>query len=366
MTQGDHPLAGVRVLEAGEGFAVAYAGKVLADFGAEVVKAEPPGGDPLRRAPPLVETGAGPESALFAWLCTNRRSITADAATPEGLARLGAWLRGCDVLLDGRTPAARAASPIPGSDAPGLIACDLSWFGETGPYAGFAGTDAVARALAGVPFCTGPAEGPPQILDGFPGETLGGLAAAIAVLAALLSRAEGGRRVETSVLETNLAVSEYYVTQAAMTPGSVRRHGRDRFFPTWPMGVYPCAEGTWLGVTVVTPAQWRAFCDMLGLPALGSDPDLVVGPNRAARAAELEAQFAPRLLARHAAAWFAESLERRLPIAAVPSMATLLATPQHRGRGAFAPVTLGTARFEGPVLPHRLLRTPPAPGGVAP
>lgn len=363
MTDGQAPLAGIRVLEVGEGFALAYAGKLLADFGAAVVKAEPPGGDALRRAPPLLPGG---DSALFAWLSTNKRSITADAATAAGRARLGAWLAGSDVLLDGRGPAARAAAPIPGADDPGLIACDLSWFGETGPHAGFAGTDAVARALAGVFFCTGPVEGPPQVLDGFPGETLAGLAAGIATLAALLSRGEGGRRMEANVLETNLAVSEYYVTQALLTPGAVRRHGRDRFFPTWPMGVYPCAEGSFLGVTVVTPAQWRGFCDMLRLPALGADPDLVVGPNRAARAAALEAEFAPRLLARTAAAWFAECLERRLPCAVVPDMATLLRTAQHRGRGAFSTVAMGDARFEGPTLPHRLPRTPPRAGGAAP
>jgi crotonobetainyl-CoA:carnitine CoA-transferase CaiB-like acyl-CoA transferase len=281
------PLDGIHVLEVGTGFALAYAGKLLADFGATVIKAEPAGGDALRRAPPLVETGQGAESALFAWLSAGKRSV---AETP---ARLAALLPGCHALLDGRTPAARAAAPL-GADDPGLIACALSWFGETGPYAPFAGTDAVARALAGVFFSSGPEAGPPQILDGFPGETMAGLAAGIAVAAALLSRAAGGRRLECSVLEANLAVAEYDITQAAMTPGSVRRHGRDRFFPTWPMGVYPCADGTWLGVTVVTPAQWRGFCAMLDLPALGADPDLVVGPNRRARAAELEAAFAPR------------------------------------------------------------------------
>jgi crotonobetainyl-CoA:carnitine CoA-transferase CaiB-like acyl-CoA transferase len=345
-------LAGIRVLEIGTGFALAYCGKLFADFGAEVVKAEPPGGDPLRQAPPLL----GGESALFAWLTTNRRSITA--------ADLGPWLAGADVLLDGRAPGAR--SPIPGEADPGLIRCDLSWFGETGPYAGFAGTDAVARALAGVFFCTGPVEGPPMVLDGFPGETLTGLAAGIATLAALLARQDGGRRLETNQLETNLAVSEYYVTQALLTPGLVRRHGRDRFFPTWPMGVYPCAEGSWLGVTVVTPAQWRGFCDMLGLPALGADPELVVGPNRIARLPEIEAAFAPRLLTRPAAAWHAECLERRLPCVAIPDMAGLLRTEQHRGRGAFAPVTLGDTGFEAPVLPLRLPRSPPAAGGVPP
>jgi crotonobetainyl-CoA:carnitine CoA-transferase CaiB-like acyl-CoA transferase len=353
------------VLEVGTGFALAYAGKLFADFGAEVVKAEPPGGDPLRRAAaPLVETGRGAESALFAWLCTNRRAVVADPATAAGRARLAALLPGCDVLLDGRTPAERAAAPL-GHDDPGLVACDLSWFGETGPYAGFAGTDAVARALAGVFFCTGPAEGPPDLLGGFPGETLGGIAAFAAAAAALLARAEGGRRMEANVLEANLAVSEYHITQAAMTPGSVRREGRDRFFPTWPMGVYPCREG-FLGVTVVTPAQWRGFCEMLGLPALGADPELVLGPLRMARAAELEAAFAPRLLARTAREWFAEGLARRLPIAVVPGMAALLATETHRARGAFSPVRIGGARFEGPTLPQRLSRTPPLPGGPAP
>lgn len=353
------------MLEVGNGFALAYCGKLFADFGAEVIKAEPPGGDPLRRGPPpLVETGRGPESALFAWANTNKRSITADPGAAEGRARLTALLRGCDLLLDGRSPAERRAAPL-GEDDPGLVACALSWFGESGPYAGFAGTDVVARALAGVFFCTGPVEGPPDMLGGFPGETVGALAAFIAAAAALLSRAEGGRRMEANVLEANLAVTEYHITQAAMTPEAVRRHGRDRFFPTWPMGVYPCREG-FLGVTVVTPAQWRGFCDMLGLPGLGADPDLVVGWNRMARAAELEAAFVPRLRSRTARDWFAESLSRRLPIVVVPDMAALLATETHRARGAFSPVRIGAARFEGPTLPQRLSRTPPRAGGTAP
>jgi len=362
--QSPSPLTGFRVLEVGSGFALAYCGKLFADFGAEVIKAEPPDGDPLRRAPPLIETGCGRESALFAWLCTNKRSIIADATDDEGLARLTALLPSCDVLLDGRGPAARKAAPL-GAEDPGLVACDLSWFGESGPYAGFTGTDAVARALAGVFFCTGPAEGPPDILGGFPGETVGGIAAFVATAAALLARAEGGRRLEANVLEANLAVTEYYVTQAAMTPDAVRRHGRDRFFPTWPMGVYPCREGS-LGVTVVTPVQWRGFCDMLGLPELGADPELVLGPQRMARAAELENAFVPRLRTSTAQEWFAESLTRRLPIVVVPDMAGLLATETHRARGAFSPVRIGTACFEGPTLPQRLARTPPRPGGTAP
>ena len=74
------PLAAIRVAEVGTGAALAYAGKLFADFGATVLKAEPPGGDPLRRVPPLGEAGGGLESALFAWLNTNKRGLTADPA----------------------------------------------------------------------------------------------------------------------------------------------------------------------------------------------------------------------------------------------------------------------------------------------
>ena len=116
------PLAHLRVMEAGGGAALAYAGKLFADFGATVVKLEPPGGDPMRAVPPLVETGAGPQSALFAWLNTNKRSVTR-APDPAQF----------DVLLDARPAAAR------GGEAP--ITALISWFGENGPYAGFAATD---------------------------------------------------------------------------------------------------------------------------------------------------------------------------------------------------------------------------------
>ncbi len=348
------PLAGLRVLELGSGMALAYCGKMFADFGAEVWKAEAPGGDPLRRVAPL----AGSEGAVFAWANTNKRGVTASAE------RVAALLPGCDLLLDGRSPAERAAQPL-GLDQPGLVSMAVSAFGESGPYRDFRFTDATLRGLASVFHCTGPEAGPPALHGGDAGEIVGAIAAFIGAAAGLLGRGKGGRRLECSLLEANLAVAEYHIAQAALTPGKVKRHGVNRHFPTSPQGVFPCAEG-WLGVTIVTPAQWRGFCDMVGLPALGADPDLVVGPNRMARAEELEAQFVPRLLTRSAQSWFEEALQRRLPFVVVPDMAGLLATPVHRARGAFGTVEIGKARFEGPALPQYLTRTPPLRQGRAP
>lgn len=338
------PLAHLRVLEAGGGVALAYAGKLFADFGATVVKLEPPGGDPLRATPPCVETGQGPQSALFAWLNTNKRSMT---RAPDAA--------GFDLLLDARPPGQR------GAEAP--ITVLLSWFGESGPYAGFAATDMTCRGLAGVLAGTGPAEGPPAMLGGIAGEVFAGIATFNAAAAALF--AGRPRRLEVSIHEANVAIAEYQATQGLTHPEVDRRHGVNRFAPTSPLGVYPCREG-WLGITIVTPAQFRAFCEMIGAPELGRDPRFVIGLDRLRHADELEALFAPRLRERTAEEWFEEALARRLPFAIVPDIARLLQMPVHRARDAFATVRLGEARFEGPTLPQHLTRTPPLAEGRAP
>ncbi len=344
------------MLEIGSGVGLSYCGKLFADFGAEVLKAEPPGGDPLRALPPLVDAGAGQQSAYWAWLNTGKRSI------PE--ARAAEFLPACDVLLDGRPAAQRIAAPL-GTDDPGLVAATLSWFGDSGPYRDFIATDATGRALAGVLHCAGPEDGPPSILTGWPGEVAGAIASFNGIAAALFGRDQGGRRLECSFLEANLAIGEYQVLQGMLTPANVRRMGVDRFFPTFPMGVYPCREG-WLGLTVVTPAQWRALCDMLSLTELAADPDMVVGWLRFQRAAEINAAISKGLQAHSAQHWFEQALQRRLPFVVVPDMARLLATPSHRERHAFQRVAIGDAQFEGPRLPQALTVTPPGHDSRAP
>src|SRR3954453_5084888 len=100
------PLSELRVVEIGSGDALGYCGKLFADFGAEVIKIEPPGGDTARRTAPLVDAGDGRrESAYFAWLNTNKRSVTADPDQPSDAARIRALLAGSDLLLDARPPA---------------------------------------------------------------------------------------------------------------------------------------------------------------------------------------------------------------------------------------------------------------------
>ena len=263
------PLMGVRVAEFGGGRALAYCGKLFADFGADVVKVEPPGGDPDRRLPPLVDAGSGrQESALFAWMNTNKASVT---VAEDDAARLAEIAGGVDVLLDARTGAWDNAGPT-GHAAlrvanPGLIVIAISWFGISGPYKDYAGADAVVRALAGLVRGVGPAEAPIVLAEhqSYLPAALSGFSAALASLIA----GGAGRRFEVSIHDANTLVGEFQDAVTTQTGFAETRWGRNHFFPVFPTGVYPTKDG-WLGVTAFSADQWRGFCDMLGMPELVS------------------------------------------------------------------------------------------------
>ncbi len=137
-------------------------------------------------------------------------------------------------------------------------------------------------------------------------------------------------------------------------PGSGgKRNGVNRFGRNYPVTIYPTKQGL-LGVTAVTPQQWRGFCAMVGRPALAQEPRYAVNVDRIIHADELDAIFAPILAERTAEDWFLLGLRHKLPLCIVPTMAELLRQPIQRERGVFAPVRIGEASFEAQVLPQHL------------
>jgi crotonobetainyl-CoA:carnitine CoA-transferase CaiB-like acyl-CoA transferase len=365
------PLSELRVVEIGSGDALCYCGKLFADFGAEVIKIEPPGGDPARKIAPLVDAAEDQrESATFAWLNTNKRSLTADLASPADIAGIRALLATSDLLLDARHPLTIRNSALSHAALreaePGLAITAISWFGEDGPYRDYAATDSVCRSLAGLVKLVGPIEGPPVLPRDGQIAVVAGLTAFIPSLAGLHARAEtGARRFAVSAHEAMLQISEFD-TGLALEAGFTRpRIGLNRFGRGFPSGNFATKDG-WLGVTVVTPAQWMAFCAMIGLPELGADPRYSSTAERYLHANELNDIIKPVLTHRTAMEWFESGIELRLPLAVVPSMKQLIEQPVHRARGAFAKVAIGAASFDAPVLPQRLTRSPPKAGGGAP
>jgi len=366
-------LGGLRVLEIGAGPTLAYAGKLFADFGAEVIKVEDAAGDAWRQMPPLVAVAnaARPESALFAWLNTNKRSVTATTGNAEDEAWLTRLAQTCDVVLDARPltegpgalerPVWRAEGG--GSHAPIEIA--LTWFGEHGPYSEYAGAEAVVRGLAGAVHGSGPVDGPPHMPHDVQTAIAAGLTAFSAAVAALIGSGQGSRRYVLSLHECVFSVVEM---EAGMVPDKrhpLRRLGVNRFCGTHPAGIYETAEG-WIGIFTHTLPQWQALCDAIGRPELGNDPRYMSGPERMARADEIDDMLIPAFRRRTAQQWFELLGEKKHPAVIVPTMEALLQQDVHRQRGAFVPVETGGVRFEGPVVPLRLDEAGPLPGGVAP
>jgi len=335
---------GLRVLEIGSFAPAAWCARLFADFGADVLKLEPPGGDPLRRAWPLIDRES--QSAHFAFLNFGKRIALEESADLVALAAEA------DVVVLGD-----CARHLPTRDD--LIVIDASWFGRTGPYSNFAATDATVRALAGCAQLVGPAQGPPMAAPDFQASYVGGLWAFVAACAGLIARVrDGARRFEASAHEACVTLAEYQAAEAAFKGVAQDRLGIGRFAPTYPLGVYRARDG-WIGATMVTPAQWRGFCDMLGLPDVGADPNLMTGLERLPHADELEAMFTAKLAERDAAHWFAEALKRKLPMVIVPRIEDLAATPEFRARGAIATIRAGDRTLHAPASPLRLVSTPP-------
>ena len=360
------PFEGIRVIEVGAGTALSFCGKLFADFGAQVIKVEPPGGDPARAEPPLVDIGGRKESAYFAWLNTNKLSVTASLQDEAHQARLRELIAGSDVLLDARAlqQPPGPALPLHGDGGSAVrVEITFTWFGSDGPYSGFAGTDAVCRALAGVIHSAGPVDGPPLV----PHDSQSGIAAGLAAFstaAAGLYEQGRGRRYELNVHEALLHLVEIDIG-LAMDGRSRPRAGINRFGSQHPAAIYPTSDG-WLGIFTVTAAQWRGLCKVLDRPDLAQDARYLDGGDRLTRADELDAIMTPILANRSAAEWFALCAAEKLPVVIVPDMAQLLAQQVHRERGAFVPVRLGQASFEGPILPQRLGDAGPLAGGRAP
>ncbi|MFB6421583.1 CaiB/BaiF CoA transferase family protein [Bradyrhizobium tunisiense] len=361
-------LSGLRVVEIGSSATTSYCARLFADFGADVQKVEPPLGDPLRCSAPLTPRG---QSAWFAFLNFNKSSIIIDPADQHAMTRLMTLLENCDILIDGRDVDPADCWSIDVATIrqrrPSLIYIEASWFGSGGPYAGFAATDSTVRALAGLIKLVGPVEGPPLYAPDFQTGILAGLWAFIAVASSIVARMQGGagRSWSVSIFEANLALSENHMFEADARGERTRRMGINRFWPMFPAGIYETKKG-WLGVTTLTPAQWRSFCDMLGLSELRDDPGLVLGADRLPYMEQIERQFLPRLKARTAQEWFVEGLQRKIPIVPVPEISDLLFDTEKSARGAIVPVSLGEEEGLTVGSAQRLTFTPPRRGGKVP
>jgi crotonobetainyl-CoA:carnitine CoA-transferase CaiB-like acyl-CoA transferase len=369
------PFSGYTVLDVSGSVATATAGKLFADFGARVVNVEPPGGHPTRHLPPHRPGAPAPESSgLHALLSPNKESVVIDLDDRDRREALLDLVAAANVVLESEPP---GVLPAKGLDfdalacrAPELILASLTWYGQTGPMALRPANDATICCELGLVKAIGRPEGPPLIPSGYPVQIIGGVSAFIAATAHLVAGVISGARhaahLDVSLFEAAMCLTE--VAPVAFFNGGqpLPRLGLNRFVPTFPGGLYRVKEG-WIGVTALTPMQWRSLCELVELPELGKEPRYRTTFRRLLNADEIDARLAPALERRTAEEWFHAGQARRIPLTPVPAMAELLESDQLRALDAFRRIDhpdLGT--FEVPAAPFRLHRTPaPAAGRVA-
>lgn len=365
-------LEGLTVIELAGGVAGPYCGRLLAAHGARVIKIEVPGDDVARDLLPRCETSG--TSGLFAWLNMRKESVALDPSVPGDAEHIRSLIASSDLVIDDTLYEERAAQGLDPVELrkvnPGLTWVAITWFGQTGPYRGRAGSDGIITALAGLANAVGQAGGAPTLSSGHVPQIVAGVTGAIGALTALLGRKSGlpGKMIDLSVYEAVLTFVEAGLVTPAYFDDIPRgsRLGVNRFAPTFPMGIYPARDG-WLGVTALTVPQWLQLCDMLGLHELAARKDFYVNLERLAAADEIEAVMRPAVATWSVRDLVEEGQRRRIPLTIVPTAEEALTMPEFKGRGAFEEVEAADATgFSGPAMPFRLTGTPALRGGRAP
>ncbi len=295
MTTNDiHPLAGIRVLELGNYIAAPTAGRMLADFGAEVIKVERPvTGDELRNW----RLYSGDTSMLYRTINRNKKSIVVDLKTERGRGIVLDLVRHCDVLVENFRPGTLEKWGLGPEELnrvnPELVITRISAFGQTGPMAGRPGFAAVAEAFGGLRELVGDPDRPPVRTGVSIGDSIAGIYAAFGTVMALFARERAEvplpqRVIDVALNESVLSVMESLVPDY-LAYGVTRKRVGGRMEGIAPSNAYPCADGTSIIVAGNGDAIFQRYMQTIDRPDLASDPDLQTNAGRWRRRDELDA-----------------------------------------------------------------------------
>ncbi|MCZ8183715.1 MAG: CaiB/BaiF CoA-transferase family protein [Beijerinckiaceae bacterium] len=332
--------------------------RIFADFGADVIKVEPPPGlDPN-------ENMSGPRHGYdMQNLHRNKRSLTLNLKKPSGMAVLRRLLETADLLIENFRPDVKGKLGLDFETLhalnPRLILVSLSGFGQTGPYRSRSGFDQIAQGMGGLMSVTGlPGQGPVRAGIAV-ADSAAGLYAAIGALVALQERAVSGlgQWVQTSLLEAQIGMMDFqaarYLVEGKVPPQS----GNDHPYST-PMGVYRTRNGH-INIAVGAEGHWRAFCAAIGEPEWADDPDYNSLEKRFVRRPQLRERL-EAILAREDSAYWLERLEAAaVPAGPIYAVDEMFEDPQVRHLGIAQSVnhpSLGEIRLVGE--PVTLSRTP--------
>jgi crotonobetainyl-CoA:carnitine CoA-transferase CaiB-like acyl-CoA transferase len=333
------PLSGLRVVELARILAGPWAGQILADLGAEVIKVESPEGDDTRRwGPPFLTGPDGVETAAY-FHAANRgkRSVVADFRTDAGRALVRWLVAEADVVIENFKVGglARHGLDWPALSAlnPRLVYCSITGFGQTGPYAPRPGYDYIIQGMAGLMSITGAPDGQPMRVGVAITDILTGVYAAVAILAALHQRARTGRgqHIDMALMDVAVGVLANQAMNYLATGEAPGRIGNTH--PNLaPYQVFDCADG-WIIIATGNDAQFRRLCALLGLPGLADAPEFATNALRVAHRAALAERLTAATRTRRKADLLAACAAEGVPAGPINDLAEVFADPQVIARG---------------------------------
>jgi len=368
-TAGGGPLAGVRVLELGSLIAGPFCAKTLADFGAEVIKVEPPGdGDPLRRWRRM-------RNGVSLWWqvqSRNKKSVTVDLRRPQGQEVVRRLARGSDIVIENFRPGAlekwNLGWEVLSKGNPKLILVRISGYGQSGPYRERPGFAAIAEAVGGLRYVTGFPDRPPVRPNLSIGDTLASLHGVIGALLALHHLKSGGTG---QVIDVALYESVFNVMESLLpeydADGTVRERSGSSLPGIAPSNLYPCRDGSYVLIAGNADSLYRRLMSAIGREDLRDDPALAKNDGRAAQMDRIDAAIGAWTAERTQDEVLAAMEAAEVPAGRIYSAADIAGDPHFAARGMLVDSVAGDGEpLRQPGVVPKLSATPGAIRSAAP
>lgn len=354
--QASGPLSGLRILEIGHFVAAPFCTRLLADLGADVIKIEPHGGDPVRK------WGASVDDNSLWWSVhgRNKRSVRLNLKAPGATDIVLDILRNCDAVVENFRPGQLARMGLSNEtmrrDNPGLIVTHVSGFGQDGPYRDRAAFGVIGEAIGGLRYLSDHAPGTsdlPPVRAGISiGDSLAGLYAAFGLVTALWQRDQAngdgkGRTIDVALTESVLSMMEGTLPEYGML-GDVRQPTGSRIPTAAPSSAYPTKDGKWVLIAGNSEPIFKRLCELIGSPELPDDVRFASNPTRVANVDELDAIIANWTSQQESTSLLSLLEQSDIPSSGIYSATEIANDPQYRQRNMVREVE--DARFAKPVL----------------
>ena len=354
------PLDGIRVLEVAQAYSGPFAGMLLADYGADVIKIEPPRGDlgrQLADTPPGSRQAAARMGPSFVMMNRNKRGMVLDLGLAPARSVFIRLIEASDVLIENLRPGQMEKQGLGYEKLievnPRLIFASASAYGHEGPEAGSRGYDQLAQARAGMLAGRRHPDGTPVTPNVFVADLSCAMMLAYGVALCVLERERSGRgqRIDASLLGAGIAVNPSQLVRVTSDPPARPR-------PSATIGSYPCADGRYVFLSAPVPHYWRAICEVLGLPQLVDDEAYATPTRRLDNATALRSVLEKAFSSRASRDWVRIFEDAGVPCTAVQEPEEVYDDPQVRANHLMMEhvhPALGPVRMPG--LPFRLSRT---------